>query len=40
MGDTATLWLDAERLHLFDPQSGDNLTRVVESSGRHASASG
>jgi multiple sugar transport system ATP-binding protein len=26
-GDSATLWLDAERLHLFDPQSGDNLTR-------------
>ncbi len=40
MGDTATLWLDAERLHLFDPQSGDNLTGVVESSGRHAAASG
>ncbi len=40
MGDTATLWLDAERLHLFDPKSGDNLTRVVESSGRHAAASG
>ncbi|MCH9736354.1 MAG: sn-glycerol-3-phosphate ABC transporter ATP-binding protein UgpC [Actinomycetia bacterium] len=39
MGDTATLWLNAERLHLFDPQSGDNLTRVVESSGRHATAS-
>ena len=40
MGDTATLWLDAERLHLFDPQSGDNLTRAAESSGRHAAASG
>ncbi len=39
MGDNATLWLDAERLHLFDPQSGDNLTRVVESGGRHAAPS-
>ena len=39
-GDKATLWLDAERLHLFDPQSGDNLTRVVESQGRHAAAAG
>jgi len=27
-GDTATLWLDPSRIHLFDPQSGDNLTRV------------
>jgi multiple sugar transport system ATP-binding protein len=26
-GDNATLWMDAERLHLFDPQSGENLTR-------------
>ncbi|GJF09462.1 ABC transporter ATP-binding protein [Mycolicibacterium cyprinidarum] len=44
-GDEATLWLDAERLHLFDPHSGDNLTRVVkehgsESSGRHAATAG
>jgi multiple sugar transport system ATP-binding protein len=34
-GDKATLRLDAERLHLFDPHTGDNLTRVSES-GRHA----
>jgi multiple sugar transport system ATP-binding protein len=27
-GDEATLWLDAERIHLFDPASGDNVTRV------------
>ena len=27
-GDTATLWLDPSRIHLFDPTSGDNLTRV------------
>ena len=49
-GDNATLWLDASRLHLFDPQSGDNLTRVdaersreergPEGSGRHAAATG
>ncbi|MGP4057365.1 ABC transporter ATP-binding protein [Mycobacterium sp. 4D054] len=39
-GDKATLWLDSARLHLFDPQSGDNLTRVSESSGRHAAATG
>ncbi len=37
-GDEATLWLDAERIHLFDPQSGDNLTRVSDTSGRHAAS--
>lgn len=39
-GDKATLWLDAERLHLFDPHSGNNLTRVPQSTGRHAAATG
>ncbi|MGB2922799.1 MAG: sn-glycerol-3-phosphate ABC transporter ATP-binding protein UgpC [Mycobacterium sp.] len=49
-GDKATLWLDDERLHLFDPQTGDNLTRVTperareepasESRGRHAASNG
>lgn len=44
-GDKATLWLDSERLHLFDPQSGDNLTRVTEERdpeprGRHAATAG
>ncbi|MGD9622842.1 MAG: ABC transporter ATP-binding protein [Mycolicibacterium sp.] len=39
-GDKATLWLDAERLHLFDPHTGDNLTRAVASGGRHAAATG
>ena len=49
-GDNATLWLDAARLHLFDPQTGENLTRVTdarsreqrepESRGRHASPTG
>ncbi|MEH3141142.1 MAG: sn-glycerol-3-phosphate ABC transporter ATP-binding protein UgpC [Mycobacterium kyogaense] len=40
IGDKATLWLDAERLHLFDPQSGENLTRASQSSGRHAASAG
>ena len=26
-GGTATLWLDPTRIHLFDPATGDNLTR-------------
>ena len=39
-GDKATLWLDAERLHLFDPHSGDNLTRAGRPSGRHAAPTG
>ena len=26
-GGTATLWLDPSRIHLFDPKSGENLTR-------------
>ena len=42
-GDEVTLWLDAERIHLFDPASGDNVTRVSDASGasgRHAAAAG
>ena len=39
-GDKATLWLDAERLHLFDPHSGENLTRADQSGGRHAAPAG
>jgi multiple sugar transport system ATP-binding protein len=27
-GDTVTLWLDPNRVHLFDPETGENLTRV------------
>ncbi|MEG8183240.1 sn-glycerol-3-phosphate ABC transporter ATP-binding protein UgpC [Nocardia terpenica] len=27
-GDRATLWLDPSRIHLFDPLTGENLTRV------------
>jgi multiple sugar transport system ATP-binding protein len=26
-GETATLWLDPARMHLFDPRTGENLTR-------------
>jgi multiple sugar transport system ATP-binding protein len=32
-GDKATLWLDSERMHLFDPGSGDNVTRVPYDDG-------
>ncbi|HEY5856427.1 MAG TPA: ABC transporter, partial [Aldersonia sp.] len=39
-GDTATLWLDPSRIHLFDPKSGDNLTRVeIEAKHRLDSSS-
>ena len=27
-GDTVKLWLDTGRIHLFDPETGENLTRV------------
>ena len=30
-GDKATLWLDTARIHVFDPQSGENLTRAAVS---------
>jgi multiple sugar transport system ATP-binding protein len=30
--DSVTLWMDPTRMHLFDPKSGENLTRVVEDS--------
>jgi len=26
-GEEAELWIDTSKLHLFDPASGDNLTR-------------
>ncbi|PFG38780.1 carbohydrate ABC transporter ATP-binding protein (CUT1 family) [Georgenia soli] len=29
-GDTAQLWIDPAKIHLFDPESGDNLTRDEE----------
>ncbi|MEI2785219.1 MAG: sn-glycerol-3-phosphate ABC transporter ATP-binding protein UgpC [Candidatus Nanopelagicales bacterium] len=28
-GETVTLWLDTSRIHLFDPKTGENLTRVA-----------
>jgi multiple sugar transport system ATP-binding protein len=33
-GDKAKLWLDTSRLHLFDPQNGNNLTRTAGSEQR------
>ncbi|WP_043501629.1 ABC transporter ATP-binding protein [Georgenia sp. SUBG003] len=29
-GDTAQLWIDPAKIHVFDPESGDNLTRDEE----------
>ncbi|WP_300345669.1 sn-glycerol-3-phosphate ABC transporter ATP-binding protein UgpC [Nesterenkonia sp.] len=29
-GDTAELWVDTRRIHLFDPATGENLTRDAE----------
>jgi multiple sugar transport system ATP-binding protein len=28
-GDSASLWLDPSRIHLFDPRTGENLTRAT-----------
>ena len=28
-GEKAEIWLDTTRIHLFDPRSGDNLTRAA-----------
>ncbi|CAN5185023.1 hypothetical protein BH11ACT7_BH11ACT7_07730 [soil metagenome] len=39
-GDKATLWLDTSRLHLFDPQNGDNLTRAAGSEQREPATTG
>src|SRR6478609_6848972 len=30
-GDRAEIWLDTTRIHLFDPRSGENLTRAASS---------
>ena len=32
-GDRAELWFDASRIHLFDPATGDNLTRELRLAG-------
>jgi multiple sugar transport system ATP-binding protein len=29
-GQEAEFWLDSRKVHVFDPQSGDNLTRDAE----------
>jgi multiple sugar transport system ATP-binding protein len=35
-GQEAELWLDATKIHFFDPQSGDNLARKGEEAGSSA----
>jgi multiple sugar transport system ATP-binding protein len=37
-GEPADLWLDPARVHLFDPHSGDNLTRVGSAATSAASS--
>jgi multiple sugar transport system ATP-binding protein len=37
-GDEVELWLDTRRLHLFDPESGENLVGVPSGNGAAASA--
>jgi multiple sugar transport system ATP-binding protein len=32
-GDDATIWVDARKIHLFDPATGDNLTLDAERAG-------
>ena len=32
-GDEATIWVDARKIHLFDPATGDNLTMDATSAG-------
>jgi multiple sugar transport system ATP-binding protein len=32
-GDDATIWVDARKIHLFDPASGDNLTMDASRAG-------
>jgi multiple sugar transport system ATP-binding protein len=39
-GDKAKLWLDTSRLHLFDPQTGGNLTRTAGSERREPVTAG
>ncbi|QIK74197.1 ABC transporter ATP-binding protein [Nocardioides piscis] len=33
-GDEAEIWVDAEKIHLFDPATGENLTVDLEHAGR------
>jgi len=41
-GETAELWLDPSRMHLFDPRSGENLTlkTAEEGTGRQTAPAG
>ena len=32
-GDEATIWVDARKIHLFDPSTGDNLTIDSDNAG-------
>ncbi len=32
-GDEATIWVDARKLHLFDPATGENLTMDADNAG-------
>ena len=32
-GDEATIWVDARKIHLFDPSTGDNLTMDHDNAG-------
>ncbi len=38
-GDTVSLWLDTSRMHLFDPGTGENLTRSASQDRTPAAAS-
>jgi multiple sugar transport system ATP-binding protein len=32
-GDEATIWVDARKIHLFDPSTGENLTIDADNAG-------
>ena len=32
-GDEATIWVDARKIHLFDPATGENLTMDTANAG-------
>jgi multiple sugar transport system ATP-binding protein len=32
-GDDATIWVDARKIHLFDPSTGENLTMDADNAG-------
>jgi multiple sugar transport system ATP-binding protein len=39
-GQEVEIWLDARQIHLFDPETGENLTADVERLGDHARGAG